>query len=35
MLRVEDDVVTLIGLRPARIFRKGEAPMELAVGERM
>jgi len=35
MLRVEDDVVTLIGLRPARIFRKGEDPVELAVGERV
>jgi dipeptidase E len=31
-LRVEGEVVTLIGERPARIFRRGEAPVELQPG---
>lgn len=32
MLRVEDGVSTLIGLRPARIFERGKEPYEVEVG---
>jgi len=32
MLRVVDDAVTLVGLKPARIFRRGAEPEELAAG---
>jgi dipeptidase E len=35
MIRVEGDAATLIGDRPARIFRRGEAPYELPVGSRI
>ncbi|HYO79458.1 MAG TPA: Type 1 glutamine amidotransferase-like domain-containing protein, partial [Thermoanaerobaculia bacterium] len=35
MLRVEDDVVTLIGDKPARIFKPGETPYELETGSRV
>lgn len=35
MLDVVDDVVTLIGARPARIFRRGEQPVEVDVGSRI
>lgn len=35
MLRVEDDVVTLVGLKPARIFRRGQMPEELPSGSRL
>jgi dipeptidase E len=31
-LRVEGDAVTLIGEKPARIFRRGESPVELPAG---
>jgi dipeptidase E len=34
-LRVEGEAVTLIGDRPARIFRRGEAPLELPAGSRL
>jgi dipeptidase E len=34
-LRVEDDLVTLIGLRPARVFRRGQEPEEVAAGTRI
>ena len=32
MLRVENDETTLAGLLPARIFRRGEEPFEVATG---
>lgn len=32
MLRVEDGVVTLVGEKTARIFRRGQEPFELAAG---
>jgi dipeptidase E len=32
MLRVEDGVVTLLGEKPARLFRRGEEPVELPLG---
>ena len=32
MLRVEDDRVTLVGDKPARIFRRGQEPVELQPG---
>ena len=32
MLWVEDGTATLIGMKPARIFRRGEEPYELPVG---
>lgn len=32
MLRVEDGVTTLVGLRPARLFRRGMEPVEVAAG---
>ena len=32
MLRVVDDAVTLVGLKPARIFRRGAEPEELPPG---
>jgi len=35
MLRVEDGVVTLVGDRPARIFRRGSEPVELPPGSRV
>ena len=34
-LRVQGEVVTLAGERPARIFRRGEAPFEIAPGSRV
>ncbi|MCD6565721.1 MAG: dipeptidase PepE [Bacteroidales bacterium] len=33
MLRIEESEIDLIGLRPARIFRKGEKPIDLPPGE--
>lgn len=35
MLRVEDGTTTLLGLRPARIFRRGQEPVEVSVGGRI
>ena len=35
MLRVEDGVVTLIGDKPARLFRRGVAPEEFESGSRL
>jgi dipeptidase E len=35
MLRVEDGVVTLVGAKSARIFRKGEEPVEAEPGSRI
>jgi dipeptidase E len=35
MLRVEDGVVTLVGSKPARIFRRGEAPVEVESGSQI
>lgn len=35
MLEVSDDVITLIGDKPARIFRRGEEPYELEPGSRV
>lgn len=35
MLRVEDDVATLAGMRPARIFERGREPYEVEVGARV
>ncbi|HEV7768462.1 MAG TPA: dipeptidase PepE [Thermoanaerobaculia bacterium] len=35
MLDVQDGIVTLIGLRSARIFRQGETPYELEPGSRL
>ena len=35
MLRVEDGVVTLVGSKPARIFRRGEAAVEVETGSRL
>jgi dipeptidase E len=35
MLRVEDDVVTLIGFTRARVFRRGEEPVEVEPGSRL
>jgi dipeptidase E len=32
MLRVEDGSITLLGAKPARIFRRGEAPFEVQPG---
>jgi dipeptidase E len=32
MLRVEDEVVTLLAEKPARLFRRGEEPVEMAPG---
>jgi dipeptidase E len=32
-LRVDDGVAVLTGLNPARLFRRGAAPVEIAVGE--
>lgn len=32
MLRVDDDSTTLVGLKAARVFRRGEAPVEIAPG---
>jgi len=33
MLRIEEGEIDLIGLRPARIFKKGEKPIDLPPGE--
>jgi len=33
MLRIEESEIDLIGLKPARIFRKGEKPIDLPPGE--
>jgi len=35
MLRVEDGSVQLIGLAPARIFRRGQEPVEVEPGQRI
>ena len=35
MLRVDGDVTTLVGERPARIFRRGIEPFELSPGSRV
>lgn len=35
MLRVDGDVITLLGDKPARIFRRGETPVELPTGSRL
>jgi dipeptidase E len=35
MLRVEDDVVTLVGLTRARVFRRGQEPVEVEPGSRL
>jgi dipeptidase E len=35
MLDVQDDVVTLLGFKPARIFRRGETPVEVEPGSRI
>jgi dipeptidase E len=35
MLRVEDGAVTLVGSKPARIFRRGDAPVEVKSGLRI
>lgn len=35
MLRVTGEDVTLVGLHPARIFRRGEEPFELPAGSRV
>ena len=35
MLRVEDEVITLVGDKPARIFRQGAEPEELAPGSQL
>jgi dipeptidase E len=32
MLRVEDDTTTLVGIKPARIFRRGNDPLEVEPG---
>ncbi len=34
-LTVHDTAVTLLGMKPARIFRRGETPVEVAVGTRI
>lgn len=31
-LRIENGTTTLLGIRPARIFRRGQAPMDMPVG---
>lgn len=35
MLRVDDDVTTVVGTRPGKIFRRGAAPYDVAVGTRL
>lgn len=35
MLRVEDDVVTLVGSARARVFRRGQEPFEVEPGSRL
>jgi len=35
MIRAEDGVSTLIGMRPARIFERGKEPYEVEVGARL
>lgn len=35
MLDVRDDVVTLVGFEPARIFRRGQEPIEVETGSRI
>jgi dipeptidase E len=35
MLDVRDDVVTLVGSKPARIFRRGQEPVEIETGSRI
>ena len=35
MLDVQDDVVTLVGSKTARIFRRGQEPFELETGSRL
>jgi hypothetical protein len=32
MLWVEDGTATLMGMKPARIFKRGETPFEVPVG---
>jgi dipeptidase E len=35
MLDVRDGVVTLVGSKPARIFRRGQEPVEIETGSRI
>ena len=35
MLWVEDGTITLLGMKPARIFRRGQQPVELPSGSRV
>jgi len=35
MLRVNDGITTVVGMRPGKIFRRGEAPLDVAVGTRL
>ena len=35
MLRVDDDVTTVVGTKPGKIFRRGVAPYDVAVGTRL
>jgi dipeptidase E len=35
MILVEDDAYTLLGLKPARIFRRGRDPIEVGQGKRL
>ena len=35
MLRVDGDVTTIAGSKPARIFRRGEDPIDVSVGTRL
>lgn len=35
MLRVEDGVTTLLGSKPARLFRRGKEPVELEPGKQI
>jgi hypothetical protein len=35
MILVEDDAYTLLGMKPARIFRRGRDPIEVGQGKRL
>jgi dipeptidase E len=35
MLRVDDDITRVVGTKPAKIFSRGEAPFDVAVGTRL
>jgi dipeptidase E len=35
MLWVDDNAITLMGMKPARVFRRGELPVELPSGSRI